>query len=75
MPLETTRLVIGALVNINDAIIYLGGISRSNFYATILPELDVIKVGNRTMITADSLDEYIAKRAAVKKCRPNQNKS
>jgi hypothetical protein len=49
-----------ALADIPGAIEYLGGPSRSKFYADLLPQLDVVRFGNRTFITVESLDRLIA---------------
>jgi hypothetical protein len=49
-----------ALADISGAINYLGKPSRSKFYADILPLLDVVKLGARTMVTIESLDRLIA---------------
>ena len=50
-----------ALASIPGAIVYLGGPSRSKFYADILPRLDVVKFGTRTFVTVASLDRLIAR--------------
>ena len=49
-----------ALADIPGAIDYLGGPSRSKFYADLLPRLDVVRFGNRTFVTVESLDRLIA---------------
>ena len=49
-----------ALASIPDACRYVGGPSRAKFYADILPLLDVVKLGGRTMVTVESLDRLIA---------------
>jgi hypothetical protein len=49
-----------ALADIPSAIEYLGKPSRSKFYADLLPQLDVVRFGNRTFITFASLDRLIA---------------
>ena len=49
-----------ALADIPAAIDYLGGPSRSKFYADLLPLLDVVRFGNRTFVTVESLDRLIA---------------
>jgi hypothetical protein len=49
-----------ALASIPDACRYLGDPSRAKFYADILPKLDVVKLGARTMVTIESLDQLIA---------------
>jgi hypothetical protein len=56
-----------ALASIPEACRYLGDPSRAKFYADILPLLDVVKLGARTMVTVESLDRLIAanRRAAA----------
>jgi hypothetical protein len=55
-----------ALAAIPAALEYLGGPSRSKFYADLLPLLDVVRFGNRTFVTIASLDRLIeANRAAA----------
>jgi hypothetical protein len=49
-----------ALADIPGAIEYLGGLSRSKFYADLLSHLDVVRFGNRTFVTVGSLDRLIA---------------
>jgi hypothetical protein len=49
-----------ALADIPGAIEYLGGPSRSKFYADLLPRLDVVRFGKRTFVTVESLDRLIA---------------
>jgi hypothetical protein len=49
-----------ALADISGAIDYLGGPSRSKFYADLLPLLDVVRFGGRTFVTVESLDRLIA---------------
>ena len=49
-----------ALASIPNACRYLGDLSRSKFYADILPRLDVVKLGNRTFATLESLDRVVA---------------
>ena len=51
-----------ALASIERACEYMGGISRSKFYADILPLLETIKFGNRNMIVVASMDRLIASR-------------
>lgn len=48
-----------ALAGIPEACRYLGNPSRAKFYADILPLLDVVKLGARTMVTVESLDRLI----------------
>jgi hypothetical protein len=68
---ETTALVSvvplrPALAAIPAALEYLGGPSRSKFYADLLPSLEVVRFGNRTFVTVTSLDRLIeANRAAA----------
>jgi hypothetical protein len=49
-----------ALTDIPGACGYLGNISRAKLYADILPELDVVRFGSRTLVTVESLDRLIA---------------
>jgi hypothetical protein len=49
-----------ALVDITGAIAYLGGPSRAKFYADLLPRLEIIKFGTRTLVSVNSLDQLIA---------------
>jgi hypothetical protein len=49
-----------ALTDIPGACAYLGNLSRAKLYADILPELDVIRFGSRTLVTIASLDRLIA---------------
>jgi hypothetical protein len=61
-----------ALADIPGAIEYLGGPSRSKFYADLLPRLDVVRFGNRTFVTLESLDRLIAtNRQPAEKMGPN----
>lgn len=48
-----------ALASIPDARLYLGGPSRSKFYADLLPHLEKVKIGTRTFVTLESLDRLI----------------
>jgi hypothetical protein len=48
-----------ALTSIKGACQYLGDIGLSKFYQDILPQLDVIKLGTRTLVTLRSLDRLI----------------
>jgi hypothetical protein len=48
-----------ALASIPEACRYLGGLSRSRLYE-LLPNLDVVKFGARTLVTIGSLDRLIA---------------
>jgi hypothetical protein len=49
-----------ALCSIQDAMRYLGGISRTQLYVSYLPRLETVKLGNRRMVTVASLDKLIA---------------
>jgi hypothetical protein len=51
-----------ALVSIPAACQYLGGISRSKFYADILPLLETVKIDNRHLVVVAALDAFIAAR-------------
>jgi hypothetical protein len=55
-----------ALASIERACEYMGGISRSKFYADILPLLETVKLGNRNMIVVASIDRLIASRGTAK---------
>jgi hypothetical protein len=48
-----------ALASINAARAYMGGPSRSKFYADILPLLDTVKFGNRNFVVVTSMDRVI----------------
>jgi hypothetical protein len=52
-----------ALASIEAGREYMGGISRSKFYADILPLLETVKFGNRNMIVVASMDRVIASRS------------
>jgi len=47
------------LISIHDACLYMGGMSRSKFYADVLPLLDTVKIGKRNFVTTDSIDRLI----------------
>ena len=49
-----------ALAAIPTALEYLGGPSRSKFYEDLLPQLEIVRFGNRTFVTIASLDRLIA---------------
>jgi hypothetical protein len=49
-----------ALTDIPGACAYLGNIGRSKFYSDLLPQLDIVKFGARTLVTVESLDRLIA---------------
>jgi hypothetical protein len=51
-----------ALMSINDACRYLGGISRAKFYADILPRLESVHIDKRHMIVVASMDRLIESR-------------
>ena len=51
-----------ALASINAARTYMGGPSRSKFYADILPLLDTVKFGNRNFVVVESMDRLIEAR-------------
>jgi hypothetical protein len=48
-----------ALASIKASCEYMGGVSRSKFYADLLPRLETVKLGSRTFITIASLDRLI----------------
>ncbi len=52
-----------ALASIEVGRKYMGGMSRSKFYADILPLLETVKFGNRNMIVVASMDRVIASRS------------
>ena len=68
MSIATVAVLRPALVDIPSACQYLGDPSRAKFYADLLPDLDVVKLGARTFVTLDSLDRLIIanKRPAAK---------
>jgi hypothetical protein len=49
-----------ALTDIPGACAYLGNVGRSKFYRDLLPQLDVVRFGARTLVTIESLDKLIA---------------
>lgn len=62
------RQLQSALISIDDACRYLGGISRAHFYARILPQLHTlaaagcpatIKIGRRRMIRRSVLEAFL----------------
>lgn len=50
-----------ALASIPDACKYMGNVSRSKFYADILPQLETVHVGIRHFVVVASMDCLIAK--------------
>lgn len=48
-----------------DACEYLGKISRSMFYKTVLPHVECIYIGTRRCPTRASLDKFAAERTKV----------
>ena len=54
-----------ALASIPNAIAYYGGVSRSKFYADILPLLQTVNFGARRFVVVSSMDRLIAERAGV----------
>jgi hypothetical protein len=50
------------LASINAARAYMGGPSRSKFYADILPLLETVKFGNRNFVVVMSMDRLIEAR-------------
>ena len=59
VPLVSVAPLRAALASIPDAIRYIGGPSRSKFYADVLPELEIVRLGGRTFVTLISLDRLI----------------
>jgi hypothetical protein len=57
---EQTQRLKPKLASILASCDYLGGISRSEFYADILPLLDSVYLGARHFIVVESLDRLIA---------------
>jgi hypothetical protein len=55
-----------ALASVSGACAYLGNPSRAKFYADLLPELDVVKLGSRTFVTIASLDRLIEANRCVR---------
>jgi hypothetical protein len=55
-----------ALMSINDACRYMGGISRAKFYADILPVLKSLHLDKRHMIVVASMDRLIESRLKEK---------
>ena len=47
------------LMSVKDARAYLGGISHTQFYVSIMPQLETIKIGKRRMVFIASIDQYI----------------
>jgi hypothetical protein len=58
-----------ALASIPAARKYMGGISRSKFYADILPLLQTVNFGSRRLVVVQSMDRFIAERATVQGAR------
>jgi hypothetical protein len=54
-----------ALASIPVSRKYMGGVSRSMFYATILPLLQTVNFGARRLVVVSSMDRLIAERASV----------
>jgi len=50
------------LASISAARAYMGGLSRSKFYADILPLLETVKFGNRNFVIVMSMDRLIEAR-------------
>jgi hypothetical protein len=48
-----------ALVPIQVACNYMGGISRAKFYADLLPLLDTVHIGSRHLVVVKSMDRVI----------------
>jgi hypothetical protein len=49
-----------ALMSVQAAMRYLGDVSRTQLYVSLMPQLETVKIGNRRMITTASLDALIA---------------
>jgi hypothetical protein len=39
---------------------YLGGVSRTQLYVSLMPQLESVKIGKRRFVTVASLDRVIA---------------
>jgi hypothetical protein len=48
------------LASISKSCDYLGGVSRSKFYAGILPHLETVHFGKRHFVVVESMDQLIA---------------
>jgi hypothetical protein len=48
-----------ALASIPDACKYMGNVSRSKFYADLLPRLERVHVGSRHFVVVASMDRLI----------------
>jgi hypothetical protein len=69
-PAEASDIVVATLVALKPALCsietgceYVGGLSRSKFYADILPLLETVKFGGRNMIVVASMDRLIESRS------------
>jgi hypothetical protein len=49
-----------ALASIPDSCRYMGDVSRSKFYADILPKLETVHLGARHLVVVSSMDRLIA---------------
>jgi hypothetical protein len=50
-----------ALMAIQTACKYMGGVSRAKLYADLLPHLDTVHIGSRHFVVVKSMDRLIAK--------------
>ena len=48
------------IVDIARARRVLGGVSRSTFYARLLPRLETVRIGSRVYIVSESIDRLVA---------------
>ena len=48
-----------ALASIKTSCAYMGGVSRSKFYADLLPQLETVKLGGRNFVVVASMDRLI----------------
>jgi hypothetical protein len=48
-----------ALASIPDACKYMGDVSRSKFYADLLPRLETVHIGTRHFVVVASMDRLI----------------
>jgi hypothetical protein len=49
-----------ALMSVQAAMRYLGDVSRTKLYVSLMPQLESVKIGKRRMIFRASLDALIA---------------
>jgi hypothetical protein len=59
VPIAAVAELRPALTDITGARRYLGGVSRAKLYADLMPRLDIVRIGTRTLIVVESLDRLI----------------